>query len=210
MGEAAVIWGRLTEAFWLNCQLFGLTLLFALPLGLVVSFGSMSRLAPLRGVVKTFVWVIRGTPLMLQILVIYLGPGLLGFTSPWPSGGSGRLVAAVVAFAINYACYFSEIYRGGIEAVPRGQTEAGQVLGMTKTQIFFRVTLLQVIKRILLVKDTSLANVIANKDIIMMAKEYSAKGLIWPLFSTAVFFLVFVGALTLLFGWLEKRLDYFK
>ena len=195
MGEAAVIWGRLTEAFWLNCQLFGLTLLFALPLGLVVSFGSMSRLAPLRGVVKTFVWVIRGTPLMLQILVIYLGPGLLGFTSPWPSGGSGRLVAAVVAFAINYACYFSEIYRGGIEAVPRGQTEAGQVLGMTKTQIFFRVTLLQVIKRILppmgneiitLVKDTSLANVIANKDIIMMAKEYSAKGLIWPLFSSGV------------------------
>ena len=173
MGEAAVIWGRLTEAFWLNCQLFGLTLLFALPLGLVVSFGSMSKFAPLRGVVKTFVWIIRGTPLMLQILVIYLGPGLMGFASPWPSGGSGRLVAAVVAFAINYACYFSEIYRGGI-------------------------------------KDTSLANVIANKDIIMMAKEYSAKGLIWPLFSTAVFFLVFVGALTLLFGWLEKRLDYFK
>ena len=168
MGEAAVIWGRLTESFWLNCQLFGLTLLFALPLGLVVSFGSMSRLAPLRGAVKTFVWIIRGTPLMLQILVIYLGPGLMGFASPWPSGGSGRLVAAVVAFAINYACYFSEIYRGGIEAVPKGQTEAG------------------------------------------MAKEYSAKGLIWPLFSTAVFFLVFVGALTLLFGWLEKRLDYFR
>ena len=207
MGEAAVIWGRLTEAFWLNCQLFGLTLLFALPLGLVVSFGSMSRLAPLRGVVKTFVWVIRGTPLMLQILVIYLGPGLLGFTSPWPSGGSGRLVAAVVAFAINYACYFSEIYRGGIEAVPRGQTEAGQVLGMTKSQIFLPPMGNEIIT---LVKDTSLANVIANKDIIMMAKEYSAKGLIWPLFSTAVFFLVFVGALTLLFGWLEKRLDYFK
>ena len=227
MGEAAVIWGRLTEAFWLNCQLFGLTLLFALPLGLVVSFGSMSRLAPLRGVVKTFVWVIRGTPLMLQILVIYLGPGLLGYYFPglvwknniWGSGETGRFVASSVAFVFNYACYFSEIYRGGIEAVPRGQTEAGQVLGMTKTQIFFRVTLLQVIKRILppmgneiitLVKDTSLANVIANKDIIMMAKEYSAKGLIWPLFSTAVFFLVFVGALTLLFGWLEKRLDYFK
>ena len=179
----------------------------------------MTRICSISGVVKTFVWIIRGTPLMLQILVIYLGPGLMGFTSPWPSGGSGRLVAAVVAFAINYACYFSEIYRGGIEAVPKGQTEAGQVLGMTKAQIFFRVTLLQVIKRILppmgneiitLVKDTSLANVIANKDIIMMAKEYSAKGLIWPLFSTAVFFLVFVGALTLLFGWLEKRLDYFK
>ena len=135
------------------------------------------------------------------------------------SGSGGRMVAAVVAFAINYACYFSEIYRGGIEAVPKGQTEAGQVLGMTRTQIFFKVTLLQVVKRILppmgneiitLVKDTSLANTIANKEIIMMAKEYSAKGLIWPLFSTALFFLVFVGALTLLFNWAEKKLDYFR
>ena len=194
-------------------------LLFALPLGLVVAFGSMSRCKPLSGAVKTFVWVIRGTPLMLQIIVIYLGPGLLGMNNPWPSGSGGRMVAAVVAFAINYACYFSEIYRGGIEAVPKGQTEAGQVLGMTKTQIFFKVTLLQVVKRILapmgnevitLVKDTSLANTIANKEIIMMAKEYSAKGLIWPLFSTAIFFLVFVGALTLLFGWAEKKLDYFR
>ena len=156
---------------------------------------------------------------MLQIIVIYLGPGLLGMTNPWPSGSSGRLVAAVVDFAINYACYFSEIYRGGIEAVPKGQTEAGQVLGMTKSQIFFKVTLLQVVKRILppmgnevitLVKDTSLANVIANKEIIMMAKEYSAKGLIWPLFSTAIFFLVFVGALTLLLDWAEKKMDYFR
>ena len=181
---------RLSGAFLLNCELFALTLLFALPLGLVVSFGSMSRCKPLAGVVKTFVWIIRGTPL-----------------------------AAVVAFAINYACYFSEIYRGGIEAVPKGQTEAGQVLGMTKTQIFFKVTLLQVVKRILppmgneiitLVKDTSLANTIANKEIIMMAKEYSAKGLIWPLFSTALFFLVFVGALTILFNWAEKKLDYFR
>ena len=214
-----VILERLTGAFALNCELFFLTLLFSLPLGLVVAFGSMSRYAPLRGAVKTFVWVIRGTPLMLQIIVIYLGPGLLGMTNPWPSGASGRLVAAVVAFAINYACYFSEIYRGGIEAVPKGQTEAGQVLGMTKSQIFFKVTLLQVVKRILppmgnevitLVKDTSLANVIANKEIIMMAKEYSAKGLIWPLFSTALFFLVFVGALTLLLDWAEKKMDYFR
>lgn len=214
-----VILERLTGAFALNCELFFLALLFSLPLGLVVAFGSMSRCAPLRGVVKTFVWVIRGTPLMLQIIVIYLGPGLLGMTNPWPSGSSGRLVAAVVAFAINYACYFSEIYRGGIEDVPKGQTEAGQVLGMTKSQIFFKVTLLQVVKRILppmgnevitLVKDTSLANVIANKEIIMMAKEYSAKGLIWPLFSTAIFFLVFVGALTLLLDWAEKKMDYFR
>ncbi len=132
----SVILSRLSGAFLLNCELFALTLLFALPLGLVVAFGSMSRCKPLSGAVKTFVWVIRGTPLMLQIIVIYLGPGLLGMNNPWPSGSGGRMVAAVVAFAINYACYFSEIYRGGIEAVPKGQTEAGQVLGMTKTQIF--------------------------------------------------------------------------
>ena len=219
MSEALVIWGRLTESFLLNAQLFGLTLLFALPLGLVVAFGSMSRFAPLRAVVRTFVWVIRGTPLMLQIIVIYLGPGLMGRGTPWPAGSFGRLTAAVVAFVINYACYFSEIYRGGIESVPKGQTEAGEVLGMTKPQIFFRVTLLQVVKRILppmgnevitLVKDTSLANIISNKEIIMMAQEYSARGLIWPLFSTAIFFLVFVGVLTILFGALEKKLDYFK
>ena len=219
MGEAAVIWGRLTESFWLNCQLFGLTLLFAIPLGLVVAFGSMSRFAPLRGVVKTFVWAIRGTPLMLQILVIYLGPGLMGFTNPWPSGSSGRLVAAVVAFAINYACYFSEIYRGGIESIPKGQYEAGQVLGMTKVQIFFKVVLFQVIKRIVppmsnevitLVKDTSLARVIAVAEIIMAADRFSARGIIWPLFYTGAFFLIFNGLLTVIFNKIEKKLDYFR
>ena len=156
---------------------------------------------------------------MLQLLIIYYGPGILFDNNIWGGGVNGRLTAALAAFIINYACYFSEIYRGGIESVPVGQTEAGQVLGMTKSQIFFRVTLLQVIKRILapmgnevmtLIKDTSLANVIANKEIIMMAKEYSAKGLIWPLFSTALFFLVFVGAMTLLFNWLEKKLSYFR
>ena len=217
---AAVIWARLTESFWLNCQLFGLTLLFAIPLGLVVCFGSMSRFAPLRGVVKTFVWVIRGTPLMLQILVIYLGPGLLGFASPWPSGGSGRLIAAVVAFAINYACYFSEIYRGGIEAVPKGQTEAGQVLGMTRSQIFFKVTLLQVVKRILppmgneiitLVKDTSLARVIAVYEIMWTGQAFiKSDGLIWPMFYTGAFYLLFSGLLTLLFQRIEHKLDYYR
>ena len=215
----SVILGRLSGAFLLNCELFALTLLFALPLGLVVAFGSMSRCRVLSGAVKTFVWVIRGTPLMLQIIVIYLGPGLLGMANPWPSGSGGRMVAAVVAFAINYACYFSEIYRGGIQGIPKGQTEAGQVLGMTRAQIFFRVTLLQVIKRILpsmgnevitLVKDTSLARIISIKEIIMMAQEYTSKGLIWPLFSTGIFFLAFVGILTILFSRLEKRLDYFK
>ena len=219
MNEVGVILGRLTQSFGLNCELFGFTLLFAIPLGLVVAFGSMSRFRPLQAVVKVFVWIIRGTPLMLQIIVIYLGPGLLGFTSPWPAGGAGRLTAAIVAFVINYACYFSEIYRGGIQSVPKGQTEAGQVLGMTKTQIFFKVTLLQLIKRILppmgnevitLVKDTALANIISNKEIIKMAQEYSAKGLIWPLFSTALFFLLFVGVLTLLFDYLEKKISYFR
>lgn len=224
MGEAAVIWGRLTEAFWLNCQLFGLTLLFAIPLGLVVAFGSMSRFAPLRGTVKTFVWIIRGTPLMLQILVIYLGPGLMGFESPWPSGSGGRLVAAVVAFAINYACYFSEIYRGGIQSVPVGQQEAGQVLGMTRTQIFFKVTLLQMIKRIVppmsneiitLVKDTSLARAISLKEVIWVAESFmkgnqGISGLLWPLFFVAVYYLVFSGVVTLLLGRLEKKLAYFQ
>ena len=191
----------------------------ALVIALITALVQTAKIPVLRQLARFYVWVIRGTPLMLQIIVIYLGPGLLGMNNPWPSGSGGRMVAAVVAFAINYACYFSEIYRGGIEAVPKGQTEAGQVLGMTKSQIFFKVTLLQVVKRILppmgneiitLVKDTSLANTIANKEIIMMAKEYSAKGLIWPLFSTALFFLVFVGALTILFNWAEKKLDYFR
>lgn len=219
MNEFFVIIGRLTGSFWLNCELFLLTLLFALPLGLVISFGSMSRWKPLAWLTKTVVWVIRGTPLMLQVIVIYYAPGLLDWVSPWGTGTSGRFSAATVAFVINYACYFSEIYRGGIQGVPVGQIEAGQVMGMTKSQIFFKVTLLQVIKRILppmgnevitLVKDTSLARIISNKEIIMMAQEYTARGLIWPLFSTAVFFLAFVGGLTLLFNRLEKKMDYFR
>ena len=205
---------ELLRGFWETVKIFFLTLAFSLPLGLVVAFGSMSQFCQLKRLTQGFVWIIRGTPLMLQLIAIFYGPGLL-----FGIHGLGRFDAVVVAFVINYACYFSEIYRGGIEAVPKGQTEAGQVLGMTRTQIFFKVTLLQVVKRILppmgneiitLVKDTSLANTIANKEIIMMAKEYSAKGLIWPLFSTAIFFLVFVGALTLLLDWAEKKMDYFR
>ena len=224
MSEALVIWGRLTESFLLNAQLFGLTLLFALPLGLVVAFGSMSRFAPLRAVVRTFVWVIRGTPLMLQIIVIYLGPGLMGWGTPWPAGSFGRLTAAVVAFVINYACYFSEIYRGGIESVPKGQTEAGEVLGMTKPQIFFRVTLLQVVKRILppmgnevitLVKDTSLSRIIALQEIIWAGQAFlkgtqGISGAIWPLFFTGVYYLVFNGVVSFLLGRLEKKLEFFR
>lgn len=214
------IFARLTEAFLVNnLTLFVLTLLFALPLGLLISFGSMSRFKPLAYLVKTFIWIIRGTPLMLQIIIIYFGPGLMELAFHWPRGGSGRLVAATVAFVINYACYFSEIYRGGIQGIPRGQTEAGQVLGMTKSQIFFKVTLLQLIKRIMpplgnelitLVKDTALANYISVIDIIMTAKEYTSSGLIWPLFATGLYFLAFVGILTLLLGWIEKKMSYFR
>ena len=215
----SVILGRLSGAFLLNCELFALTLLFALPLGLVVAFGSMSRCRLLSGAVKTFVWVIRGTPLMLQIIVIYLGPGLLGMNNPWPSGSGGRMVAAVVAFAINYACYFSEIYRGGIQSIPKGQYEAGKVLGMTKGEIFRKVILAQVFKNILapmsnevitLVKDTALARVIGVVEIIKVADRFASKALIWPLFYTGAFYLVAVGALTLLFGYLEKKLSYYK
>jgi len=215
-----VILERLTGAFALNCELFFLTLLFSLPLGLVVAFGSMSRCAPLRGVVKTFVWVIRGTPLMLQIIVIYLGPGLLGMTNPWPSGSSGRLVAAVVAFAINYACYFSVIYRGGIQGVPAGQREAAEVLGLTKQQIFFKVTLLQMIKRIVppmsneiitLVKDTSLARIISVYELTFTGYSFmKSSGLVWPFFYTGVFYLLFVGILTILFNLIERKLSYFR
>ncbi len=210
---------RLGSAFWVNIELFLLTLLFAIPLGLLVCLGSTSRFKPLAWLVKVFVWVIRGTPLMLQILVVYLGPGLMGMNSPWPPGSTGRLVAAVVAFSINYACYFSEIYRGGIQGIPAGQTEAGQVLGMTKGQIFFKVKLMQLVKRIVppmgnevitLVKDTALANYISVMEIIMTAKEYTSSGLIWPLFSTAIFFLAFVGILTIVLGRVEKKLGYFR
>ena len=204
----------LLEAFLQNGLVFILTLLGAIPLGLIITFGSMSKFKPLQYLVKTFVWIIRGTPLMLQLFVVMYVPGLV-FDMPMQS----RLTAVMIAFIINYAAYFSEIYRGGIESIPKGQYEAGQVLGMTKSQIFFKVVLFQVIKRIVppmgneiitLVKDTSLARVIAYAEIIKAAERYTAMGYIWPLFYTGVFFLVFVGALTLLFGWIERKLDYYK
>lgn len=219
MNDFNAIVVRLTDSFILNIQLFGLTLLFSLPLGLLIAFCSMSKIRLLAYLSKTFVWVIRGTPLMLQVIIIFFAPGLLNWGPLWGSGSGARFTAATAAFIINYACYFSEIFRGGIQGVPRGQTEAAQVLGLTRTQIFFKVTLLQVVKRILpamsnevitLVKDTSLARIISIKEIIMMAQEYTARGLIWPLFSTGIYFLAFVGALTVLFNALEKKLDYFK
>ena len=205
---------ELLTGFWETLKIFFLTLLFSIPLGLVVCFGSMTRFRPVRWLTRGVIWVIRGTPLMLQLIVVFYGPGLM-FGLP----SMGRFTAVILAFTINYACYFSEIYRGGIESIPRGQYEAGQVLGMTKGQIFFKVVLLQVIKRILppmsneiitLVKDTSLARIIAVYEIIYMGQSFIKKGLIWPLFYTGAFYLVFSGLLTVLFGKLEKKLSYFR
>ena len=205
---------ELLKGFGQSVSIFLLTLLFALPLGGVVCAGSMSRFSPLRLVTRAFVWVIRGTPLMLQLIIIFYGPGLMFGLPALP-----RFTAVIIAFAINYACYFSEIYRGGIESIPRGQYEAGQVLGMTKAQVFFRVVLLQVVKRIIpsmsneiitLVKDTALARIIAVYEVTWAGESFIKKGLIWPLFYTGVFYLLFSGGLTLLFGWIEKKLDYFR
>ena len=191
----------LFEGFGLNCFIFIITLLAAIPLGLVITFGSMSKFKPLAWLTKLFVWIIRGTPLMLQIFVVLYAPGLL-FDFPIRQ----RMMAVLVAFVINYAAYFSEIYRGGIESIPKGQYEAGQVLGMTKAQVFFKVVLLQVIKRIIppmgnevltLVKDTSLARIVGVAEIIMCAERFTKEGLIWPLFSTGLFFLGMCGILTI-------------
>jgi len=204
----------LMEGFGESMKVFFLTLLIALPLGLLICFGSMSKFTPLKALCRGLVWVIRGTPLMLQLIIIFYGPGLMFDLPLLP-----RFTATIVAFSLNYACYFSEIYRGGIESISKGQYEAGQVLGMTKSQIFFKVILLQVIKRIMtpmsneiitLVKDTSLARVISIYEIIWAGESFIKKGLIWPLFYTGVFYLVFNGLLTILFARLEKKLDYFR
>ena len=205
---------QLLEGFGESLKVFSLTLLFSIPLGLVICFGSMSRFAPLKGLSRGLVWVIRGTPLMLQLIIIFYGPGLMFDVPSMP-----RFTATIVAFSLNYACYFSEIYRGGIESISKGQYEAGQVLGMTRGQIFFKVVLLQVVKRIMapmsneiitLVKDTSLARIISIYEIIWAGESFIKKGLIWPLFYTGLFYLVFNGLLTVLFARLEKKLNYFR
>ncbi len=205
-------------------KLFFVTLLGALPLGLLICSGSMAKFRPVRMLVRFFIWIIRGTPLMIQLLIIYYFPGLVWKNNIWGTGEGGRFFAASVAFIINYACYFSEIYRGGIMSIPVGQDEAGLVLGLTRKQIFFRIKLLQMVKRIVppitnevltLVKDTSLARIIALQEVIWAGQAFmkgsqGISGEIWPLFFTAVYYLVFNGILTILFGRLEKKLDYFR
>lgn len=210
----AVINARLFEGFGYNIYIFFMTLILALPLGLVITFGSMSKFTPLKWLTKTFVWVIRGTPLMLQLFVVMYLPGI-AFDMPFRN----RLLAALIAFVINYSAYFSEIYRGGIESIDKGQYEAGQVLGMTRGQIFFHIILFQVLKRIIppigneiitLVKDTSLARVIAVAEVVMVSVSYTSDGLIWPLFYTGVFFLVFSGLITILLNYVEKKMNYYE
>lgn len=201
-------------------QIFIMTLIFALPLGLILAFGTISKWKPLRYLIQILVWIIRGTPLMLQLIIIFYGPGLWLGKNIWGGNEAGRITATVVAFTINYACYFSVIFRGGIEGVPVGQREAGQVLGMTKTQIFFKITLLQMIKRIVppmsneiitLVKDTALARTIAAQELTFAGYSFmKSAGLTWPLFYTGVFYLAFVGILTLLFNFIERKLNYFR
>ena len=219
-----VVFDALNIGFLQTLKLFFVTLAGAIPLGLIISFGSMSRFKPLSGLVKTIVWIVRGSPLMIQIMIIYYFPGLIMGNNIWGTGEGGRFIACSVAFILNYACYFSEIYRGGIQGVPKGQQEAGQVLGLTKREIFFKITLLQMIKRIVppmsneiitLVKDTSLSRIIALQEIIWAGSAFmkSSRGIsgeIWPLFFTAVYYLAFNGILTLVFGRIEKKLDYFK
>lgn len=220
--------GELLSGFTASLILFALTLVLALPLGLLISFCTISKFAPLRIFFKLIVWVLRGTPLMLQIFVIFYVPGLLGLFN-WPTMNTGwawfdntittRFIAALVAFAINYAAYFSEIFRGGIQSIPKGQYEAGFVLGMSKGEIFTKIVFMQVVKRIIppmsneiitLVKDTSLATTIGVIELIFVAKEFMLEGLIWPLFYAGGFYLIFVGLLTVLFGYIEKKLSYYK
>ena len=228
MNQFVEVLSRLSGGFVSSVFLFVLTLVIALPLGLLISFCTMSKFAPLRVLSKLVIWVLRGTPLMLQIFAIFYLPGLLNLFT-WPRMNTGwawfdatfstRFIAALVAFGINYAAYFSEIFRGGIQSIPKGQYEAGQVLGLTRREVFFKIVLLQVIKRIIppisneiitLIKDTALANTIAVYELIFRAKEFMLDGLIWPIFLAGGFYLLFVGVLTVLLGKLEKKLDYFK
>lgn len=214
------VFHELTVGFGMTLELFVLTLLGAIPLGLVVAFGSMTKIKPIKYFTRLFVWVMRGTPLMLQLIIVYYGPGLIWGTNVWGMGSTGRFVAVLVAFIINYSAYFSEIYRGGIESIPQGQYEAGQMLGLTRAQIFFKIILLQVVKRIIppisneiinLVKDTSLARVIAVYEIIWMGQSFiKSAGIIWPLFMTGLYYLAFTGILTVLLSKLEARFGYFN
>lgn len=211
---------ELTNGFFKTIQVFVFTLVGAIPLGLIITFGALSKFKLLKSFVKLVVWIVRGTPLMLQLIVVYYGPGLVLGRNVWGMGSQGRFIAVLVAFIFNYACYFSEIYRGGIESISEGQTEAGFVLGLSKKQVFFKIILLQVIKNIVppmgneiitLVKDTSIARVVAVYEIIWVGQSFiKSNGIIWPLFMTGAYYLIFSGLLTILLGKIENKLNYFR
>lgn len=219
-----IVFASLNTGFLQTLRLFAITLIGAIPLGLLLAVAEMSSFRPLRMLIKTIVWIIRGSPLMIQLLIIFYFPGLVLKNPIWGSGETGRFAAASVAFVINYACYFCEIFRGGIQGIPVGQEEAGLVLGMKPAQIFFRVKLLQVIKAIIppmsneiitLIKDTSLARIIALQEIIWAGQSFlkgsgGISGAIWPLFFTGIYYLVATGILTIVFAKLEKKLSYFR
>lgn len=224
ISQMPVVLESLNIGFLQTLKLFFVTLLGAFPLGLVMAFGSMSKFKPLSAVTKLVIWFFRGTPLMIQLLIIYYFPGLVLGNPVWGGGEAGRFAAASLSFILNYSCYFSEIYRGGIQSVPIGQEEAGLVLGMTKGQIFFKVKLLQMIKHIVppmsneiitLVKDTSLARIIALQEIIWAGQSFmkgskGISGAIWPMFFTAFYYLIFNGIMTVILSKLEKKLEFFR
>lgn len=227
MEQVLAILNELAEGFGNTLLLFAVTLIFAFPLGLLFAFGSMSKFKPLKWLMKTLIWVIRGTPLMLQILLVSFLPQYV-FRTPTKELAAAlnmtinatMFLFVALAFIINYACYFSEIYRAGIEAIPKGQYEAGQVLGLSKNQIFSKIVLMQVVRRILppmsneiitLVKDTSLAQVLGVVDLLNAAKHaVNHYVILTPFVYATVFYLIFNGLLTLLLGWAEKKLSYYK
>ncbi len=222
--QMPIVINALNVGFIQTLKLFSITLLGAFPLGLLIAFGSLSKIKIISLTTRLIIWIIRGTPLMIQLLIVYYFPGLVLHNPIWGGGESGRFTAAAIAFIVNYSCYFSEIYRGGILSVPVGQQEAGLVLGLTRGQIFFHITLLQMIKRIVppisneiitLVKDTALARIIALQEIIwagqaFMKGSHGISGAIWPLFFTAFYYLIFNGIVTLALDKLENKMNYFR
>ncbi len=222
--QLPIVLHALNVGFLQTLKLFFITLIGAVPLGLLISLGSQSKFTPLRLLIKVIIWIVRGTPLMIQLLIIYYFPGLVLKNNVWGGDETGRFIASAVAFIINYACYFSEIFRGGMISIPVGQDEAGLVLGLTKSEIFFKVKLLQMVKRVLppmtneiltLVKDTSLARIIALQEVIWAGQAFmkgsqGISGAIWPLFFTGIYYLICNGILTLVLGGAERKLNYFR
>ena len=206
-------WPFLYHGALLTLQMTFICVICGFVLGVLLSLIKISKCTPLVWFGRFYTSIFRGTPLLVQLCIVHFGlPQLLGVTFTTTQSG-------ILTFSLNSAAYISEIFRGGIQGVPAGQREAGQVLGMTRSQIFFQVTLLQVVKRIVppmgneiitLVKDTSLSNFIMVGEIIKLAKDFGNKGMIWPLFYAGAFFLVFNGIVTLALSRTEKKLDYFR